>query len=122
VSETVLAHLGPDVQVGIYVEQPYAVWEAAGPPELSSRILRRLQQAVRHPAAVDRQRPRAAEPSLDGQPAEWEVVPLTLADQAAKLRAVRAYRSQLRGFGPGFITQIMLYARADGGEPIGWAN
>lgn len=120
-SHLVRQRLGPEVPVGLYVDQPYAVWETLSPSGISSRLRHRLQQAVRSPAAAERQRPRDVDGATAGLSGRWEVASLGPSAQLAKWRAMRSYESQLRGFGSLFLTQIMLYAWADGGEPIGWS-
>jgi LmbE family N-acetylglucosaminyl deacetylase len=122
VSFTALDRLGEDVPLGFYVDQPYAVWEAIGSRTPLARLSARLGQALRRPSVRHRQLPHL-DPGLAERrgEAEWETLPVGLRARARKLRALRAYRSQLRGFGLDFIPQIMLYEWADGGEPIGWA-
>jgi LmbE family N-acetylglucosaminyl deacetylase len=119
-SHLVRQRLPPEVPIGLYIDQPYAVWETVGSSRVASRLLHRVQQAVRSPAAAERQRPRDVDGTTAGLYGRWEVASLGTSAQLAKWRAMRSYESQLRGFGSLFLTQIMLYAWADGGEPIGW--
>ena len=121
VTRLALGHLPGRTTVGLYVDQPYAVWETSGHPDLKRMTRRALEQAARSRAAAQRQIPGLV-PGVQTAAREvsWQVVPLDAVAQMAKVRAVRAYESQLRGFGRLFLTQIMLYAWADRGEPIGW--
>jgi LmbE family N-acetylglucosaminyl deacetylase len=111
----------PTVRVGFYVEQPYAFWEAVGGLRLSERLAVRAGQALRTAKAQRRQRPVAPAAVAERAGAvRWHVAPGAPIDRLAKLRAVRAYRSQLRGFGRLFVPQIALYEWSAGGEAIGW--
>jgi LmbE family N-acetylglucosaminyl deacetylase len=52
----------------------------------------------------------------------WTAVGATLRDRIAKHRALRAYRSQLGGFGRLSPAIIELYERGFGGEGVAWVT
>lgn len=105
-------------RIGLYVEQPYAVWELVGPRSMLARHGLRLAQAVRMGSVRTKQAPRS--PVASGL--VWGVSPARARDRAAKRRAIRAYRSQLSGLGRTVIAQIALYERSWGGEATAWLD
>jgi LmbE family N-acetylglucosaminyl deacetylase len=84
----------PAARLGLYVEQPYTLngRDAPGPP-----------------------------PSLElGGTISWEALPAGITDRLAKVRAMRAYRSQLKLIARLAVPQIMLYELRHGGEQVAW--
>jgi LmbE family N-acetylglucosaminyl deacetylase len=127
----VVQRLPPGRSFGLYVEQPYASWRLIGRgrrtwavPGLTLRqgivnliaILarsssgRRLQQPGLPTALAASVAPEPTWSSAGARPAEWW----------AKLRAVRAYESQLRQFGPLVASRMALYELGWGGEGLAW--
>jgi LmbE family N-acetylglucosaminyl deacetylase len=120
-------------RLAFYVEQPYASWRLIGrgrrswaAPGLTlrggvinlARILARTREGRRlqRPAL-----PGDLAAALDGEP-RWKAAVASPHDRWAKHRAVRAYASQLRTFGPLAWTQIALYELGWGGEGLGWLS
>jgi hypothetical protein len=105
----------------LFVEQPYVFWEFFGPRSAPARVgawsgcvlrtkgTRRAQEPITPPELT----PGTAAP-------QWQVVRPRAADEVTKLRAIRAYKSQLRGFGRLFVTQLTLYEWSRGGESVAW--
>ena len=114
----------PRGRVGLYVDQPYAMWRLLGTPVLAGRGRRAnlATLALRLPARRRLQAPRLAPELAEWvERVEWQVVRARRREVAAKVRALYRYRSQLRGFGRVTVPGILLYEAAAGGEQIGWA-
>lgn len=117
-------------RLGFYVEQPYATWRLLGrgrrswaaPGLTLGRSARyAAAMAVRSSSMRLLQRPRLPtelSTVLGGEP-DWESAAADRRDRRTKRRAVRAYASQLRGFGPLVPERMALYEHAWGGEGIG---
>lgn len=132
VSRLVLERLPESTAVGLYVEQPYASWRLmsfggrAGAPGMSPRRgianTARLALAPRRRRASQRPSVPASLGALVPEPVHWEAVPHGARAGVAKRRAIRAHRSQVRGFGPLVLTRIWVYERAWGGEAVAWLS
>jgi LmbE family N-acetylglucosaminyl deacetylase len=119
-------------RIGLYVEQPYATWRSISRGRrrwaMEGLALRRglrnsVQVALRRPSGRALQQPTTSKAvsALVGEPLEWLHLPQSPASWWAKQRAMRAYRSQLRGFGPLVPERIALYESGWGGEGLAWA-
>ena len=120
-AEVALARRPPGVRFGLFAEQPYVVWEFIGSRSAPARLAawsgcllrtrktRRLLQPI-------------TPPELEQwvQASDWQVFRPRPADELAKLRAIRAYKSQLHGFGRLFVTQLSLFEWSRGGESVAW--
>lgn len=128
----VLAHRSPEQRVGLYVEQPYAAWRLIGrgrrdwaAPNLTLRrgmanaaaivIRTRSGRALQHPVAPEPVTRHARKPT-------WTATRPGVRARRQKQRAVRAYRSQLAGFGTRSSTVIALYEHGWGGEGLAWLD
>jgi LmbE family N-acetylglucosaminyl deacetylase len=112
----------PAARVGLYVDQPYAMWRVLGTPPISgSRAGNLLRLALRTSSAKRLQIPQPP-PALSGiVPAiDWMRLPGSRHDRRAKTRAISHYRSQLRGFGRATVRGVLLYESVAGGETVGW--
>jgi LmbE family N-acetylglucosaminyl deacetylase len=129
-TELVLRRPLPCEQTAFYVEQPYASWRILGRgrrtwamPDLTLRRGLRIsmQLLLRSPSGRALQQPSTpAELRDDTHQLEWLRLTRSRQDWWAKQRAMRAYRSQLRGFGPLVAERIALYEFAWGGEGLAW--
>ena len=127
----VVRGLGP-TRLGFYVEQPYASWRLIGRGRrtwtmpgltpvrgvrnlaailLRTRTGRRLQQPVLSEQLTS---------ALADEPT-WTAVGAAPRAWMAKQRAVQAYSSQLRAFGPLVGSRMALYELAWGGEGVAMA-
>jgi LmbE family N-acetylglucosaminyl deacetylase len=106
-------------RVGLYVEQPYAVWEIVGSRSAVSRTAMRMKQLLRTDSARSSQVPASPLDSVE-QPLAWEPQSACAEDRRAKRRAIRAYVSQLPGLGRAVISQIGLYEWSWRGEGVAW--
>jgi LmbE family N-acetylglucosaminyl deacetylase len=124
-------HVPPDRLLGLYVEQPYASWRLIGrgrrtwaAPGLTLRrgVANLVSILARTPAGRRLQRPtlpsKLAESGL--REPTWTSTSARPSDWRAKLRAVRAYESQLRHFGPLVPSRMALYELGWGGEGLAW--
>jgi LmbE family N-acetylglucosaminyl deacetylase len=119
-------------RVALYVEQPYAAWRymslggRAGAATLSRRegVLNALRIALRTRAGRRLQEPALPDDleRLLGSPPNWTAASVTRTDRRAKFRAIKAYESQVAGFGPLVTQRMALYEAAWGGEGVAWAN
>jgi LmbE family N-acetylglucosaminyl deacetylase len=120
----------PGAGLGFYVEQPYATWRMLGrgrrtwaaPGLTIGRSIRYAgAMALRSRAARQLQRPRLPDDlstALGDEP-KWDSAAAARRDRLTKRRAVRAYASQLRGFGPLVPERMALYEHSWGGEGVG---
>lgn len=118
-------------RLALYVEQPYASWRLMGRGRrtwtlpgltLQRSIVNIARIVARTPEGRRLQQPVLPEEIagiLRGRPA-WTPVRAGARASLAKQRAVQAYTSQLRGFGPLVGTRIALYELAFGGEGVAW--
>ena len=87
----------PDRRVGLYVEQPYAVfWAERAQRQFGAHVLTRAPDAEWTPARASRR------------------------DALVKLRACRSYRSQLPLLGTTVLGRVALFEQRRGGELIAW--
>jgi LmbE family N-acetylglucosaminyl deacetylase len=117
-------------RIGLYVEQPYATLGLmsrggrAGAEGLTTGagLLNSLRIAGRMRGGRRLQEPEfpAALAELVRAPPQWGAAPATRSERHLKQRAIRAYRSQVRGFGPLVLPRIALYESAWGGEGIAY--
>jgi LmbE family N-acetylglucosaminyl deacetylase len=126
-----LARPLPAVRLGLYVEQPYASWRLIGRGQRTGAqgltpgkgIQNLFAIALR--TATGRRRQAPSHPDVcrtPVSPLEWFAVPFDRKARWSKQRAIRAYRSQVKGFGPLVIPRIVLYEFGWGGEAIAWAT
>lgn len=94
-----------DARIGLYVEQPYASWRA-----LSRAGLRDL---------ASEENPRVPDGDLEPAP-PWSRTALHAGHWAAKLRAMRSYRSQLAVLRRAPRARIVLHEALHGGERFAW--
>jgi LmbE family N-acetylglucosaminyl deacetylase len=121
VTELALARLPGTIRLGFYVDQPYAMWEALAARNPRQRLRVRLEQACRTAQARRRQEPvMPNDLSARVGRLRWDTSTTGRGAWLVKLRAMYRYRSQLRGFGPDFVPQILLYEWASGGERVAW--
>jgi LmbE family N-acetylglucosaminyl deacetylase len=119
----------PAVQVGLFVEQPYATWRLigrgrrTGAQGLTPRkgIANLLAFGFRTKAGRRMQMPSSPPELLPGKDAiEWLSLPMGRREWWLKQRAIRAYRSQVEAFGPLVIPRVVVYELGWNGEAIGW--
>jgi LmbE family N-acetylglucosaminyl deacetylase len=119
----------PGVRLAVYVEQPYATWRLigrgrrTGAQGLTPRkgIQNLLAIALRTAAGRRMQTPSGTGTYVKSMhPLEWFAVPMGAKEWWVKQRAIRAYRSQVKGFGPLVIPRIAVYEAGWGGEAIAW--
>lgn len=115
------------VRVGLYVEQPYAAWRLIGRGHRTWTLpgltpARGIEHAFlllfRTPAGRRLQQPVAPVLGPGRRAEHWLAVRAYPRDWQAKQKAVRAYRSQLRAFGPLVPSRMALYEAAWGGEGV----
>lgn len=132
VTRLVLERLPASTILGLYVEQPYASLRLmsrggrAGAAGMSPR--RGVANALVLALAPGRARrlhhpvlPEAVA-SLVSEPPHWSALPYPPRAWRAKRRAIRAHRSQVRGFGPLVFSRIALHERAWKGEGVAWLS
>jgi LmbE family N-acetylglucosaminyl deacetylase len=107
VSQMVLENLRPERALGLYVEQPYATWNAMA----RSRGPRRTRAAGQATLAL-RVSPAPRWHRSGARPDDW----------LAKLRAVGEYRSQLRVLRRLPRLRIFVYEAVRGGESVMWCK
>lgn len=90
VAEQALAAVGDGSRVGLYVEQPYAMWELRPAGPLASR------------------------------PDDWRRLRGRFADRWRKHRAALAYATQLPLLGKGIVGRIERWEARRGGEHLAW--
>ena len=122
-ARTVLTTRRPEVAVGLYVDQPYAMWRLLG-REATGRTRREnlLDVLLRRPATAALQQPEVSPHLVDLVPASPQWLRLRRGRRAwlAKQRATLAYASQLRTFSRTMPVGIALYERQWGGEGLAW--
>ena len=124
----VVRGLGP-ARLGFYVEQPYASWRLIGrgrrtwtmPGLTPARGVRNLAEILLRTGTGRRlQQPALSEEvasALSGEPT-WTASGAAPRAWMAKQRAVQAYASQLRAFGPLVGSRMAFYELAWGGEGL----
>lgn len=119
----VLDHLAPTHEIGLYVDQPYAMWRLLGERrEVGSRRHSAASLALRRKGTATYQQPRLR-PSLQALvtgPLDWHAVPPKPRDLLAKQRSIFAYTSQMRVFSRLMPLGIALYEWQWGGEAVAW--
>lgn len=88
--------LAEDKRLGLYVEQPYAIW---------------TDQPMEMPAEVQ---------ALLPAPPRWSAPPAGIAHRRRKARASEAYRSQLPGLLPKLPYELAKHEARHGGEAVAW--
>ncbi len=84
-------------RVGLYLEQPYAMlWAERAERQLTGQVLARSSRSG------------------------WTAAPSSARDRAVKLRACRAYSSQLPLLGKTLLARMALFEHRRGGEMIAW--
>lgn len=86
-----------DARLGLYVEQPYVRWSTDVSPALPDPLAPFLDRSL-----------------------QWWRPAAGPADRLAKLRACRAYRSQLPQLGPRPVFEIMRSEMSRRGEAVAW--
>jgi LmbE family N-acetylglucosaminyl deacetylase len=124
-----LARPLPGVRLALYVEQPYATWRLIGRGRRTGArgltpgkgIQNLFAIALRTPAGRRLQTPSLSEDRTTSVVSlDWLVMPTGPREWWVKQRAIRAYRSQVKGFGPLVIPRINVYEFGWGGEAIAW--
>lgn len=122
-AQLVLENLATTHRIGLYVDQPYAMWRLLGETrEVGSRRRNAASLAFRGKATAGYQQPRLP-PSIRAlvkQSPEWHAVPSKPRAWAAKQRSILAYTSQLRAFSYLMPLGIALYEWQWGGEGVAW--
>lgn len=106
VSRLVVARLVPARTAALYLEQPYATWQALS----RSGGISALRSRTTPPMA----------PSVDAGPVEWGRPPSCRRCRVDKLAAMGAYRSQLKVLRRWPRGRIAAYELMAGGERIAW--
>jgi LmbE family N-acetylglucosaminyl deacetylase len=113
-----------DGRLALYAEQPYAAGQlldhpsdaGATPAQIARDTVRFLRvQLVERPPLRPRHGTKEPLPGV-----AWRVVRSGAADQAAKVRAVVRYRSQLVPLGPRTLIGAWLYELVHRGETVAW--
>jgi len=120
----------PGVRLALYVEQPYATWRLigrggrTGAEGLTPRngIQNLFAIGLRTRAGRRLQTPTTPRCATGIGALEWLAVPIGLRDWIAKQRSIRAYLSQVKGFGPLLLPRIIVYESGWGGEAMAWAR
>lgn len=124
-----LARPLPGVRAGLYVEQPYATWRLIGRGRRTGAQGLTPSQGLRNLFAIafrTRTGRRLQAPSDPTGALErvdalaWLSLPMSPRDWWIKQRAIRAYTSQVDGFGPLVISRMVAYEVGWGGEAIAW--
>ena len=124
-AELTLAHRGEfDGRVALYAEQPYAAGQLLDRPSEPgaslSQVARDTFQFLRA-QLVERTSLRARAGTTEPVPGvEWRVVRSGPADNAAKVRAVIRYHSQLAPLGWRTLGGAWFYELVRGGETVAW--
>ena len=89
-------------RLGLYLEEPYAFYRRESGPVTCTPTLH----------------------SMVGAMPSWHHLSVSRLDRQLKRKAVRAYRSQARQLGLGFlgVLRLLQYERARGGEAIAWLS
>ena len=117
------------VRLGLYVEQPYAALRLMGRGRrtwssgLSTtqgvanaiRIAVRCGRSLQQPAVRESLSPHVGD-------FHWGALAADRTDRATKLRAVKAYGSQVSQFGPLVLTRMAMYEAGWGGEGLAWVS
>lgn len=128
-AELVVAEPPTAVRLGLYVEQPYAALRLMGRGRrtwssgLSTTrgLANAARIAFRRGRPLQQPSPRESF-SLHTGEVRWGALAADRTDRAAKLRAVKAYRSQVSQFGPLVLTRMAMYEAGWGGEGVGWVS
>ena len=126
----ILEHPPPGARIGLYVEQPYAALRLmsrggrAGAEGLSTSagLVNLFRIAGRTGGGRRLQKPEtsATLAQLLQAPPHWGTALVARSERRLKRRAILAYQSQVRGFGPLVLPRISLYESAWGGEGIAY--
>lgn len=124
-----LARPLPQVRLVLYVEQPYAAWRLIGRGQRTGaqgltpkKGIQNLLAIGLRTAAGRRVQTPSSQPACATTvgPLEWLASPMSWQHWWAKQRAIRAYRSQVKSFGPLVVPRIAFYESGWGGEAIAW--
>jgi LmbE family N-acetylglucosaminyl deacetylase len=119
----VLEQLAQTHRIGLYVDQPYAMWRLLGDThEVGSRRRNAASLALRRKetALVEQPLLRSSLQALVEEPPEWQAVPSKPRNLLAKQRSIFAYTSQMRVFSRLMPLGIALYEWQWGGEAVAW--
>jgi LmbE family N-acetylglucosaminyl deacetylase len=116
-------------RLALYVEQPYASWRVIGRGQRTGAHgltpkagVKNLLSIVSRTDEGRRLQAPSSPPELSTcRVGDWRRVPTMRRDWLAKYRAVRAYRSQVRAFGPLVLSRVAAYEFGSRGEPIATA-
>jgi LmbE family N-acetylglucosaminyl deacetylase len=114
----------PAGRLGLYVDQPYAMWRLLGTPPVAGggRFANFVRLGLRLPSTARLREPRLPPELASVGTIQWQTISRSRREWRAKLRAIYRYRSQIRGFGRITVPGILLYEAAAGGETIGWVE
>ena len=124
-----LARPLPGVSLALYVEQPYATWRLIGRGQRTGAQGLTPRQGIQNLFAIGLRTaagrrvqtpPERVACTTAVGPLEWLVSPMGLGQWLAKQRAIRAYRSQVKSFGPLVVPRMVFYESGWGGEAIAW--
>jgi hypothetical protein len=119
----------PAARAGLYVEQPYATWRLIGRGRRTGAQGLTPAQGLRNLFAITfrtrtgrrLQAPTDPTGALERVGAlDWLSLPMSPRDWWLKQRAIRAYKSQVDGFGPLVISRVVAYEVGWGGEAVAW--
>jgi LmbE family N-acetylglucosaminyl deacetylase len=122
-TRTVLSGRRAGVAVGLYVDQPYAMWRLLGREGTGrSRRANLADLLLRRPASTAARKPTLSEHlgDLVSNAPVWAPVSRTRRSWLAKQRATLAYTSQRRAFSPAMPLGIALYEALARGEGLAW--
>jgi LmbE family N-acetylglucosaminyl deacetylase len=122
-ARAVLAARRRDVSVGLYVDQPYAMWRILGRQAAPGSRRRNFRDVLlRRPSTAALQQPEVSTHIADlvQAPLEWLRLRRGRRAWLAKQRATLAYASQLQVFSRVMPLGIALYERQWGGEGVAW--
>jgi LmbE family N-acetylglucosaminyl deacetylase len=122
-TRVVLESSAPAYRIGLYVDQPYAMWRLLGEThEVGSRRRNTVSLALRRDrtAAAQQPAPPPAIRDLLPESPEWHAVPSKPRDRLTKQRSILAYTSQMRAFSRMMLVGMALYEWQWGGEGVAW--
>jgi len=120
-TQLLLRRLPRHTPIGLFVEQPYATDKAIGRGYSTGPLLAATHVALRTQEGRSRLAPQLPRLISDfvGSPVSWAPLRADRRDRRTRDEAIRAYESQLPGFGRRLLPRLRLYERAYGGEGMG---
>jgi LmbE family N-acetylglucosaminyl deacetylase len=119
-SKIVLAN-PPQAALGVYVDQPYAMWRVFGARhEVGNRVSNLFGLLLGTGPVMAEQSPRLSPKlaRLVSADVRWEAIETRRTDRTAKRAAIQAYRSQVKVFGRLMPVALELYEWRWGGEGV----